>query len=241
MHRFFVPPSWIRGERVTIEGPQAHQIRHVLRMHAGDHVLVLDNSGWEIETELQLVESQEVMGRVVSRRLSTGEPRTKVSLYQSVLKSKGFEAVLQKGTELGIVEFVPLISERCIVSDLESLEKKRIRWEAIIQEAAEQSRRGRKPVLRPSTLFPQACDHARQTGGLSLILWEEKGPVALRTLLRTAPPGREKRWPPSFTSGGSTSRPLARASSKITCTLSVSFMTAERLAAQKAAGWWAFR
>jgi len=196
MHRFFVPPSWIQGDRVSIEGPLAHQIRNVLRMHPGDKVVVLDNSGWEIETELQVVEGREVLGTVVCRRLSTGEPRTKISLYQSVLKSKGFEAVLQKGTELGIVEFVPLISERCIVSDLDSLENKRMRWESIVQEAAEQSRRGRKPFLRPSTLFPQACDHARQSGGLSLIFWEEKGPVGLRTLLRTAPPGREQRWPP---------------------------------------------
>jgi 16S rRNA (uracil1498-N3)-methyltransferase len=196
MHRFFVPPSWIRGDRVTVEGPQAHQIRNVLRMRPGDKVVLLDNSGWEIETELQVVESQEVAGTVVCRRLSTGEPRTKISLYQSVLKSKGFEVVLQKGTELGIVEFVPVISERCVVSDLEPMDKKRTRWEAIIKEAAEQSRRGRKPSLRTSTLFPQACDHARQTGALSLIFWEEQGPTALRSLLRMAPPGREKRWPP---------------------------------------------
>jgi len=196
MHRFFVPPSWIRGDRVSIVGPQAHQIRHVLRMRPGDKVVVLDNSGWEIETELQSVDGQEVAGVVVCRRLSTGEPRTKISLYQSVLKSKGFEVVLQKGTELGIVEFVPLISERCIVSDLDSLEKKRTRWETIVQDAAEQSRRGRKPLLRNSALLPQACERARQTGGLSLILWEEHGPASLRTLLRTAPPGREKHWPP---------------------------------------------
>jgi 16S rRNA (uracil1498-N3)-methyltransferase len=196
MHRFFVPPSWIQGDQVSIAGAQAHQIRNVLRMRPGDRVVVLDNSGWEIETELQVVESQEVAGTVACRRLSLGEPRTKISLYQSVLKSKGFEMVLQKGTELGIVEFVPFISERCIISEIESLEKKRPRWESIIQEAAEQSRRGRKPSLRTSTLFPQACDHARQTGGLSLILWEEQGPTALRTLLRTAPPGRERGWPP---------------------------------------------
>ncbi len=196
MHRFFVPPSWIRGDEVSIAGPQAHQIRHVLRMRPGDRVVVLDNSGWEIETELQSLDGQEVRGAVVCRRLSTGEPRTKISLYQAVLKSKGFEVVLQKGTELGIVEFVPLISERCIVSDLDSLEKKRSRWETIVQEAAEQSRRGRKPSLRNSALVPQACDHARQTGGLSLLLWEEQGPASLRTLLRTAPPGREKHWPP---------------------------------------------
>jgi len=196
MHRFFLSFGAIQGDQVTIAGPQAHQIDRVLRMRPGERLTVLDNSGWEIETELTSVDAQQVRGTVVCRRLSTAEPRTKISLYQSVLKSRGFEVVLQKGTELGIVEFVPLIAERCVVSDLDSLDKKRTRWEAIIQEAAEQSRRGRKPSLHASTLFSQACDQARHTGGLSIILWEEQGPAPLRSLLRSAPPGREQHWPP---------------------------------------------
>jgi 16S rRNA (uracil1498-N3)-methyltransferase len=195
-HRFFVPASSIRGNEVMLGEAQSHQIARVLRMSPGDTILVLDNSGWEIETELLVVDPRQVRGRVLHRRLAGGEPRTKVSLYQSVPRSKRFEPVLQKGTEVGIVEFVPVIAERCIISDLEDVEKKRERWEAIIQEAAEQSRRGLKPALRRATLFSQACEQARQTGGLSLILWEEEGARSLRHVLRTPPPGRESHWPP---------------------------------------------
>jgi len=162
---------------------------------------LLDNSGWEIETELQGVESQDVTGVVVCRRLSTGEPRTKISLYQSVLRSQRFEFLLQKGTELGVVQFVPVIAARCVVSDLDAVDKKLQRWEWIIQEAAEQCRRARRPVLRPAVLYPQACEQARQGGGLSLIPWEQEGSaassgVSLRALLRNPPPGREQAWPP---------------------------------------------
>ena len=196
MHRFFVPPDWIRGNEVTITGPQAHQIARVLRLRPGEDVIVLDNSGWEIETRLVAVERDEVRGEVRHRRLSAAEPRTKVSLYQSVLKSSRFELALEKGTELGVVEFVPIIADRCIISDLDAVEKKRRRWEWIIQEAAEQCRRGRKPALRPALLFPQACEQARHSGGLSLILWEGETATGLRDLLRTRPRGREKAWPP---------------------------------------------
>jgi 16S rRNA (uracil1498-N3)-methyltransferase len=196
MHRFFVPAAWIRGNEVTITGPQAHQIARVLRMRPGDDILVLDNSGWEIETRLQAVDPREVQGQVTHRRLAAGEPRTKISLYQAVPRSKRFEFILQKGTELGVVEFVPVIAERCIISDLEDVEKKRERWEAIIQEAAEQSHRGRKPRLQRGTFFPQACEQARHTAGLSLILWEEEGQRSLQDVLRTPPPGRERGWPP---------------------------------------------
>ena len=196
MHRFFVPPSWIYGNEVRITGSQAFQIERVLRMRPGDKIMVLDNSGWEIETELAEVSTQLVRGLVRHRRLSAGEPRTKISLYQSVPKSKRFELVLQKGTELGVVEFVPMVSERCIISDLEDVEKRRDRWESIIQEAAEQSHRGRKPAVRRATFFPQACEQARQTNGLSLILWPAEDRRSLRELLRNPAPNSTRGWPP---------------------------------------------
>lgn len=196
MHRFFVPSSWIQGDQVTITGPQALQMAHVLRMRPGDLVIVLDNSGWEIETRLLAVDRQAVTGKIQSRRLSGAEPRTKISLYQGVLKGQRFEFALQKGTELGIVEFVPVIADRCVMFDLEGVEKKRSRWEWIIQEAAEQSRRGRKPALRPAMLFPQACEQIKNIGGLALILWEGEGRTALPDALRQAQPGSGGRLPP---------------------------------------------
>jgi len=187
MHRFFVPSDSLKGNQVSIRDLQAHQIARVLRMQPGDMVILLDNSGWEIETRLTSVDGNLVQGEVLRRRLAGGEPRTKISLYQGVLKGKHLELVLQKGTELGVVEFVPLIADRCVVSDLDAVEKKRRRWEWIIQEAAEQCRRGRKPVLRAPILFPRACEEARQSGGLSLILWEGERQVGLRDVLRKDP------------------------------------------------------
>lgn len=196
MQRFFIPPTWIRDNVVTITGPQAHQIARVLRMRPGDKVVVLDDSGWEIDTRLISVDQKVARGEVLRRRLADGEPRTKISLYQGVLKSNRFEYTLQKGTELGIVEFIPVVAQRCVMHDLESVEKKRRRWEWIIQEAAEQSRRGRKPALRAASLFSHACEQARHSGGVSLIPWEEEGLLNLRSLLQNAPAGYERRWPP---------------------------------------------
>ena len=71
--------------------------------------------------------------------------------------------------------------------DLDAVEKKRRRWEWIIQEAAEQCRRGRKPALRPATFFPQACEQARQSGGLSLIPWEEESLAELASTCSAMP------------------------------------------------------
>lgn len=183
MHRFFVPPSAVDGDKVVINGATAHQIRNVLRMRPGEHIVVLDNSGREYRVELVEVERRRVTGRVVAQRQARGEPRTRITLYQSMIRRQRFEFVLQKGTEVGVAEFVPVVSERCVINDLEAVNKKMTRWQRIILEAAEQSRRGLLPTLQPAMLFSQACERAQRTGGLSLLPWEEAR-ENLRTVLQ---------------------------------------------------------
>ena len=191
-HRFFIPPEWLTGSAAAIAGPQAHQIARVLRMRPGDRLVVLDDSGWEFEVHLLEVQPERVRGEVVSRRLANGEPHTRITLYQGMLKSDHFEFVLQKGTELGIVQFVPLVTARTVALDRGAPGKKHPRWQSIIQEAAEQSQRGRKPVLRPAMPFAQACEEASRSAGFKLLPWEEENLASLRSALRaSAPPDRE--------------------------------------------------
>jgi len=192
MHRFFIPPEWINNQQVTLIEDVAHQVRNVLRMRPGDRLIVLDDSGWEREVELSRLTRNVVIGYVVEERLAVGEPRTKISLYQGVLKAQKFEWVLQKGTELGLVEFIPLVCERSLVGDLEDVDRKLGRWGRIIREAAEQSRRGRLPVLRPAMLFDQGCQRAMRSGGLSLVPWEEESTTSLKSALRAGGDGEDR-------------------------------------------------
>ncbi len=122
--RFFVPPEWLEGERVVLRGSVYHQVSRVLRLQPGDEVILLDNSGWETVVRLQDLSAEEGQGEVVARRLAKGEPKTKIALYQAVLKGRHFEFALQKGTELGLVEFVPIVTDRCIVADLDAIAQK---------------------------------------------------------------------------------------------------------------------
>ena len=55
-HRFFITPDQIENDRVVLSAGQAHQLSHVLRLKKGDHIFVLDNSGWQFELELTKVE-----------------------------------------------------------------------------------------------------------------------------------------------------------------------------------------
>jgi 16S rRNA (uracil1498-N3)-methyltransferase len=181
--RFFIPSEWIDGRQVTLIEEIAHQVRNVLRTSAGDRLVVLDNSGWEREVEVTRVAQNVVLCHVIEERLSPAEPRTKISLYQGVLKARKFEWVLQKGTELGLVEFIPVVCERSLIGDLEDVDRKLGRWARIICEAAEQSGRGQLPRLYPASLFDQSCQRAMRSGGLSLILWEGEEVVSLKSAL----------------------------------------------------------
>jgi len=184
MHRFFVPRSCFQGDSVTLGGAVVHQIRDVLRLQPGDSIIVLDDSGWEYQVRLATVRYDEVSGQVQQKVLARTEPRAKLTLYQSLLKGDRFEYVLQKGTELGIVEFVPVVADRCAIGSVDEVGKAKLaRWERIVSEAAEQSRRGRLPRLHPPLLFAQACERARRSD-LAILPWEEERMRSMRAMLR---------------------------------------------------------
>ena len=167
MHRFFISPQCIDKERVAIEGKLVHQLRNVLRLQGGDHIVALDDTGWEYEVSLERVSREHVTGVICEKRPSA-EPGTKITLYQALLKSSKFEFIIQKCTELGVSCFVPLTCERCIA---EHPQGNRVeRWQRIIIEAAEQSKRGKIPKLEPPLPFEQAC---RSATGLSMLAWED--------------------------------------------------------------------
>lgn len=188
MHRFFVNPDQITGDTVRFRPEQAHQISRVLRMHTGDNLIVLDGNGLVYEVVLQQVETAAVMGRITQRSSAVGEPRTRLTLYQSLLKRDKFEWVLQKGTEIGVSRFVPVITRRSLVRDAESVSPdKQARWLRIINEAAEQSGRGHLPTLVEPMSFESAVADAAANNDRVLIAWEETTTGDLATALAGLP------------------------------------------------------
>ena len=180
-YRFFVDSGAIHGRDVLLEDSElAHQIGTVLRLRPGEKITLLDNSGWQHVVALHTVERGRVAGTVERKELAGGEPRTKITLYIALMRPERFEWVLQKGTELGVSAFVPLICERSTIADADELSANKLeRWNRIMREAAEQSRRGKLPRLAPALFLPAACDQAAQRG-TALLLWEGGGVRSLR-------------------------------------------------------------
>lgn len=182
LHRFFVLPERIQGKEVVL-AEQAHQIRDVLRLRVGERIIVLDNEGREYEVELTAVGRSEVRGKVVEKREATGEPEIRITLYQSLLAREKLEWVLQKCTEIGVAGFVPLVTERSVVRDSGIKAGRLGRWRRIIQEAGEQSHRGRLPELAAPVMFEDALE-GLDGFDMSLVASPEAKGKSLRDCLR---------------------------------------------------------
>lgn len=188
MHRFFVAPEALAVHPVVLSGEQAHQVRRVLRLRLGDRVTLLDGQGWACEAMLVALGEADAKFQIVRRWEVGGEPAAHITLHQAVLKGDRFGWALQKGTEVGVSAFVPIVCERNVVDDLDAVEDKRERWERIIQEAAEQSGRARLPRLLPAQLLTQAVHSSAKAAAagpssLRIIPWEGEQSRRLRDAL----------------------------------------------------------
>jgi len=168
MRRFYVAPPALAGERVTVEGALAQRLARVLRLRPGAEIALFDGSGVEARARLDDVRDRRVVATVVERVAGRREPRVAVHLYQSIVKGERFDWLLEKGTEVGVARFVPLITERSVVRT--SGGSARIaRWRRIVVEAAEQS--GRSAV--PAVEAPQSLEEAlADAPGLRLLPYE---------------------------------------------------------------------
>src|SRR3990172_8834368 len=180
MRRFFVPPGAIEGVEVSLPPELARRLATVLRLKRGDRVVLADGRGRDFEVELTELTARSGAATVVMERPSPPEPALELVLYQSLVRPQRFELVLEKGTELGVSRFVPLVSGRAQVKT-EGGSQRAERWRRIVREAAEQCGRGRTPAVDPPAAFAEAV---RSAPGLRLLPWEGERSRGLRSYLR---------------------------------------------------------
>jgi len=186
MHRFFIPRLCFEGDWVRFPEETAFQIHRVLRLKPGQMVIALDGEGQEAEVRLERVESREAEGLVLLQRHAPGEPHFELTMLLALTQRDKFEWMLQKCTELGVTQFVPVICARSLSHAEREAQKKLDRWQKIVKEAAEQSRRGRVPGVSAVMRYQDALVNHSMQVGLDLIAWEDEDGQSLRGLMRTA-------------------------------------------------------
>ncbi len=184
MHRFFVAPELLQQTNNNISLPKdlAHQVRDVLHLQPGEQLTLLDNSGDEGVATIVATGKTGVDVRLLERRAGKSESNVRIILCQGLLKSARFEWVLEKGTELGVAVFSPILCRRSMAGLEDAGASKLQRWQRIIQEAAEQSGRARLPQLLPIRPLIHALNDI-PAGAIVLMPWEEERGRTLRDAL----------------------------------------------------------
>ena len=179
MTRFFVSPDELGNDNIQLVGENASHAK-VLRLKAGEQVLVCDGEGKEC---LCAVVDSSWNLEVLERRESVSEPGVQVSVYMAFPKADKLEHVIQKATELGVYEIVAFPSARCVSKpDEKSLKKKLERWQKIAASAAEQSGRGRIPQVVILHSFTEALKRGAQTD-LPMMFYENEQATTLHMAL----------------------------------------------------------
>ena len=182
MARFFVEPEELSGEELVLTGENAQHAK-VLRLKAGEEVLVCDGQGRECRCEVTEVSAGELVLKTLEYRDSATEAAVKVSVYMAFPKADKLEHVIQKATELGAYEIIAFPSARCVSKpDEKSLKKKLDRWQKIAASAAEQSGRGRIPAVRVLSGYRDALEEAARSDK-ALLFYENEHAVTLKMAL----------------------------------------------------------
>jgi 16S rRNA (uracil1498-N3)-methyltransferase len=166
-----------------MEGEAAHHLGHVLRAQAGQVYELSDGSrAWL--AEIRSVGRKRVEFLLLEP-LPTPNAFADITLLLSIVKFDAFEWAIEKAAELGVSRIVPLAAARSETGLLAAAVKRSVRWQKILLEASQQSRRLRLPLLddprKPALAF------TAESAGLRLMLSERSGTPSMRHALE---PGR---------------------------------------------------
>jgi 16S rRNA (uracil1498-N3)-methyltransferase len=138
MHRFYVSPEDWDPREPVLRGLEAHHAREVLRMKAGEKLVLFNGRGRELTAEIIDPGRDEIQLRKL-HETETPPLRCRMVLGQAIPKGKNMELIVQKAVEIGATEIAPIVSDRTVVQlDSDSAAQKQSKWQQIAIEAAKQ-------------------------------------------------------------------------------------------------------
>src|SRR5277367_5952552 len=175
--RFFV--EQFTGNKAVMEGDAAHHLGNVLRAQTGQLYELSDGSAaWLAKIESVARNRVEF---ALLERLSEPKPVGDITLLLSVVKFDAFEWAIEKATELGVAKIIPVAASRSEKGLLAAAAKRSQRWQKILVEASQQSRRLRVPQLDELTKPAQAFTD--QVSRFCLMLSERSDAPSIRISL----------------------------------------------------------
>ena len=186
MHRFYLAPENWNPDALVLTGTEAHHCRNVLRLEAGDKVVVFDGRGRELTGEITSSDSSVIRLRKL-HEAQTPPLRCQITLAQAIPKGKNMDLIVQKAVEIGAAEIAPVISDRTVVRlDEENAASKQSKWQTVAIEAAKQCGQNWLPRVHVPQTMSQFFQHGRRFD-LQLIGSLQSDAVHLKKILAEHP------------------------------------------------------
>lgn len=161
-----------------------------MRYREGQALVLFDGKGGRYEAVIDKIDAADgSVAGTLTGEIEAEHPRAvvRLNLYQGLLKSSHWEWVLEKGTEIGVSAFIPVLTPRTVVllHEAQRAKTKMERWNKIVLAAGKQSRSAALPALREPLEFRDAIRNC-QGKGLSLLAWEGLSQATAGQTLRQA-------------------------------------------------------
>ena len=182
MHKFFTPSNYISDHKGKIVGEDVKHIYKVLRLTEGEEVILNNCEGIEYLAKINEVTKSEVTLDIIEKLDINNESDVEIVLFQGMPKAQKMDLIVQKGTELGIGKFIPVITERVDVK-LKGDFKKLDRLNRIALEACKQSKRSIIPEVLKPIEFEELLDQIN-TFDLVVVPYENREDYGIKALMK---------------------------------------------------------
>lgn len=185
MATFYIKNEQIYETSIKIAGNDVNHIKNVLRFNIGDIIDVCDENGIKYRAKIQkYINKEEILCEIESLVDKNTETYYEITLFQGIPKSDKMEFIVQKGTELGVSQFVPVQMSRSIVKIKEENEHKKIeRWNKIAAEAAKQCGRQRLPIVGSVINFENIIENISKYD-IVLVPYESEQNINIKQILK---------------------------------------------------------
>ena len=176
MHTFYVPPSQINADIATITGSEQHHLRNVLRITPGETLRIIDGQGQRLHCRNSRHTHKPIFKalRGIQTHAFQAPRLPTLTLFQGLPKNDKMELILQKTTELGVTQIVPLHSERALQKPSQNRYE---RWHRVLISATKQCKRAWLPELCKAQQFEASLSQLEKFSRCLLLSPHAGGPA----------------------------------------------------------------
>ncbi len=188
MHRFYCPASNLQSDTITITNKnEIHHLHNFLRLKKNDQIKIFNGKGLEVKGKILSTNAKGVEIQILSRAQSKRKT-TSIILACAIPKKCKFEFIIEKATELGVDEIIPMETQRTEVKlRSERHDKKIHRYQTVAINAAKQSQRMTIPTIHPVTKFPAVIKYLTTTSATFIPSLSGKRASILKAFVKAQP------------------------------------------------------